>query len=103
GRGVFAAAGGPGPAADPGDQVPRVRDASLADLLDALRGVLSRLTPPAAHGLPEPGLSIAECVARILARFTLGSRVEFAEVFSPEAGRGGGIVALLSLLRLVPP
>src|SRR5262249_61460489 len=91
------------PAAYPGAQVPRVRDASLADPLDALRGVLSRLTPPAAHGLPEPGLSIAECVARILARFTLGSRVEFAEVFSPEAGRGGGIRALLSPLPPVRP
>ena len=102
GRDVFAATGEPEPATDPGDDpVPRVRDASLADLLDALRGVLSRLTPPAAHGLPAPGLSIAECVARILVRFALGARVEFAEVFSPDAGRGEVIVTFLALLELI--
>ena len=101
GRDVFAAAGEPEPATDPGDPVPRVRDASLADLLDALRGVLSRLTPPAAHALPAPGLSIAECVARILTRFALGARVEFAEVFSPDAGRGEVIVTFLALLELI--
>jgi len=101
GRDVFASAGEPEPTADPGEPVARVRDASLADLLDALRGVLSRLTPPAAHGLPAPGLSIAECVARILARFALGTRIEFAEVFSPEAGRGEVIVTFLALLELI--
>ena len=101
GRDVFAAAGEPEPTADPGDPVPRVRDASLADLLDALRGVLSRLTPPAAHALPAAGLSIAECVERILARFALGTRVEFAEVFSPDAGRGEVIVTFLALLELI--
>ena len=105
GRDVFAAAGEPEPAAgssaSPDDPAPRVRDASLADLLDALRGVLSRLKPPPAHALPASGLSIAECVARILARFALGSRVEFAEVFSPDAGRGEVIVTFLALLELI--
>jgi len=101
GRDVFIAVGEPEPAADPGDPLPRVRDASLADLLDALRGVLSRLTPPAAHALPSSGLSITESVERILARFALGARVEFAEVFSPDAGRAEVIVTFLALLELI--
>jgi segregation and condensation protein A len=104
GRDVFIAVGEPEPAAEPGDpedQVARVRDASLADLLDALRGVLSRLTPPAVHAPPASGLSITQSVERILARFALGARVEFAEVFSPEAGRGEVIVTFLALLELI--
>jgi segregation and condensation protein A len=100
-RDVFAAPGEPEPAADPADQRLRVRDASLADLLDALRGVLARLAPPAAHALFTPGLSVAQCVERILARFVVGSRVEFAEVFSPQADRGEVIVTFLALLELI--
>lgn len=100
-RDVFAAPGEPEPAADPADQRLRVRDASLADLLDALRGVLARLAPPAAHAIVTPGLSVAQCVERILARFVVGSRVEFAEVFSPQADRREVIVTFLALLELI--
>jgi segregation and condensation protein A len=100
-RDVFAAPGEPEPAADPADQRLRVRDASLADLLDALRGVLARLAPPAAHAVFTPGLSVAQCVERILARFVVGSRVEFAEVFSRQADRGEVIVTFLALLELI--
>jgi segregation and condensation protein A len=100
-RDVFAAPGEPEPAADPADQRLRVREASLADLLDALRGVLARLAPPAAHAIFTQGLSVAQCVERILARFVVGSRVEFAEVFSPQADRGEVIVTFLALLELI--
>jgi segregation and condensation protein A len=100
-RDVFAAPGEPEPAADPADQRLRVRDASLADLLDALRGVLARLAPPAAHAIFTPGLSVAQCVERILARFVAGSRAEFTEVFSPQADRGEVIVTFLALLELI--
>ncbi len=100
-RDVFASPGEPGPAADPADDRPRVRDASLADLLDALRSVLARIKPAAAHTIFTPGLSVAQCVERILERFVLGARVEFAEVFSPEADRGEVIVTFLALLELI--
>src|SRR4029450_12637032 len=83
------------------DDRPRVRDASLADLLDALREVLARLKPPPAHTILTPGLSVAQCVERILSRFVLGSRVEFAEVFSPDADRREVIVTFLALLELI--
>jgi len=100
-RDVFAPPGEPGPDPDPSDDQPRVRDASLADLLDALRGVLARLTPPAAHAIATPGVSVAQCVERILAQFVHGSYVEFMEVFSPDAGRGEVIVTFLALLELI--
>ena len=100
-RDVFAAAGEPEPAEDPGSPRPRVRDASLGDLLEALRGVLSRLKPAAAHAIFAPGLSVAECVDRILARFAHGRGIEFADVFSPEAARGEVIVTFLALLELI--
>ncbi len=100
-RDVFAGVGEPEPADDPSDPRPRVRDASLADLLDALRGVLARLKPPTAHSIFAPGLSVADCVQRILERFTLGPRVDFAEVFSSDAARGEVIVTFLALLELI--
>jgi segregation and condensation protein A len=100
-RDVFAPPGEPEPGDDPSDHRPRVRDASLADLLDALRSVLARLAPPAAHAIFTPSLSVAQCVERILARFVQGSRVEFAEVFAPDADRGEVIVTFLALLELI--
>ena len=99
-RDVFA---GPGEPAAPGsdDGGPPVRDASLADLLDALRDVLQRLRPPRAHDVQREGLSIWECVSRILAGFVLSPRREFASLFTPEAGRAEVIVIFLALLELI--
>src|SRR5207249_6596940 len=78
-RDVFA---GPGEPMVPGaDHDAPVRDASLADLLDALRAGLERIRPPRAHGIERAGPSIRECVARILAGFVVGPRREFASLF----------------------
>ena len=98
-RDVFA---GPGEPVVPGDdhEAP-VRDASLADLLDALRDVLVRIRPPRAHDIEREGLSIRECVSRILAGFVLGPRREFASLFGPDADRAEVIVIFLALLELI--
>jgi segregation and condensation protein A len=80
---------------------PPVRDASLADLLAALRDVLGRAKPPRPHEVPHPELSVGQCVARILARFTLDVRVEFTTLFAPEADRGEIIATFLALLELI--
>jgi segregation and condensation protein A len=100
-RDVFAARGEPAPGENVDAPGPRVRDASLADLLDALRDVLVRLRPPPAHAIVAAGLSVEECVERILARFALGSGVEFADVFEPESSRGDVVVTFLALLELI--
>src|SRR5438445_547513 len=98
-RDVFA---GPGEPVVPGDEHEApVRDASLADLLDALRDVLVRIRPPRAHDIPREGLSIRECVSRILAGFVLGPRREFASLFGPDADRAEVIVIFLALLELI--
>jgi len=78
-----------------------VRDASLADLLEALRAVLTRAQAPAAHEVYRAGLSVAECAQRILARFALDDHVEFAALFEPQAVRDEIIVTFLALLELI--
>ncbi len=100
-RDVFASPGEPTPAAPEGDTTPRVRDASLGDLLDALRTVLGRLRTPPPHAIFRAGISISECVHRILARFALQPRIEFAELFGGEVERGEIIVTFLALLELI--
>jgi len=100
-RDVFAGGGEtvePGPA---GEEPPPVRDASLGELLDALRDVLQRVRPPRAHEIGRETISLRECVSRILARFVLDERVEFASLFAADAGRGEVIVTFLALLELI--
>lgn len=80
---------------------PPVRDASLGDLLAALRDVLARAQVPRPHDIFRPGISVGECARRILARFALGESVEFAALFEPDAERDEIIVTFLALLELI--
>ena len=102
-RDVFVTNGETPPAAGPDEpQGPPVRDASLGDLLEALRGLLRRRTPPRAHEVGATvRLSVAECVQRILSHFALADEVEFVRLFDPDAPRGEIIVTFLALLELV--
>lgn len=99
-RDVFAPPGEPLPKDVPLEG-PTVRDASLGDLLDALRGVLARIKKPAPHRIFRPGITVGECVQRILARFALGRRVEFAALFGEDSDRSEVIVTFLALLELI--
>ncbi len=86
----------------PGEDVPLpVREASVGDLLEALRDVLSRLKPPPVHEVAEPQLSIRSCVDRILARFAIADHVEFGELFEPHAVRATVIITFLALLEMI--
>jgi len=98
GREVFAHEGEP---AGPDTTQPPVRDASLGDLLGALRDVLARLAPARIHEVARPGVSVAECVHRILAHFAVGEQVEFAGLFQNDTERGEVIVTFLALLELM--
>ncbi|HEV7732215.1 MAG TPA: segregation/condensation protein A [Candidatus Binatia bacterium] len=100
-RDVFAPSGEPAPAGTSEDGRPLVRDASLGDLLDALRGILDRTRKPEPHSIFRPGLSVSECVHRILARFALGSQLRFDELFSAESDRTEVVVTFLALLELI--
>jgi len=101
GRDVFPGAGEKPEAGPPDEERPAVRDASIGDLLDALRDVLKRIRPPRAHEVRTETLSIHECVVRILARFALGETVEFASLFAADAHRAEVIVTFLALLELI--
>jgi len=100
-RDVFAGVGERVAAASGDDEAPLVRDATLGDLLEALRGVLERTAKPPPHEILRPMRSVGECVHMILARFTLADRVEFTELFEPDVTRGDVIVTFLALLELV--
>lgn len=100
-RDVFAAPGEPTERGSTHDDGPPVRDATLGDLLEALRGVLERIGKPTPHEIFKSARSVADCVRMILTRFTLADRVEFAELFDDGASRADVIVMFLALLELV--
>ncbi len=81
--------------------LPPVREASFADLLDALRDVLRRVRPPTPHEIESEGPSVGQCVGLILAHFDRTDRVEFGRVFAPDAVRSDVIVTFLALLELI--
>ena len=102
GRDVFAARGEPleFTAEVAANGQPPVRDASLADLLTALREVLQRARPPQPHEILREPISIRSRVQLILARFAVEDEVEFMSLFSPDAHRGEIIATFLALLEL---
>jgi len=102
GRDVFVAPGEEPEPAPPGEEAPPpVRDASVGDLLAALRTVLKRITVARPHEIRREQISVRECVQRILACFTLADEVDFESVFSPDADRAEVIVTFLALLELI--
>jgi segregation and condensation protein A len=80
---------------------PPVRDASLGDLMAALREVLARAQAPQPHEILRPGISVGECAQRILARFALGDHIAFDACFETDANRDEVIVTFLALLELI--
>jgi segregation and condensation protein A len=101
-RDVFAHPTDPVPpaAADAPDE-PTVRGADLGDLLEALRGLLAKRTPPRAHEIDRPHRSVAQSVHEILSRFTAVDRIEFTSLFPDDADRADIIALFLALLELV--
>lgn len=102
GRDVFVTPGEEPEPPPPGEAAPPpVRDASVGDLLEALRTVLERIKPPQAHEIRREQITIRDCVQRILACFALAEEVDFESVFPPDADRGGIIVTFLALLEMI--
>lgn len=101
GRDVFRGPGEPPPPASGDDHEPPVRDASLGELLEALRAVLERARAPRPHPILRPGISVAECVQRVLARFALADELAFQELFDADVTRTEVVVTFLALLELI--
>ncbi|MFN8543361.1 MAG: segregation/condensation protein A [Candidatus Binatia bacterium] len=101
-RDVFPSPGAPPEPPPPGEQLLLpVRDASVGDLMAALREVLERRRPPRTHEVSRPMRTVGECVQLILAHFALGASVEFAGLFDAAADRAEVIVTFLALLELI--
>ena len=101
-REVFAHPGEPPAPAPPGEPAPLpVREASLGDLLEALREVLRRVRPPVPHEVAGETISVRACVERILAEFIHARALEFGQLFGAGADRATVIVTFLALLELI--
>jgi segregation and condensation protein A len=101
-RDVFASPGEALEPPPPGEgRGPLVRDASLGDLLEALRAVLGRIRPAQAHEVVREAVPMRVCVQRILACFTLAEEVEFARLFPEGSDRAQVIATFLALLELI--
>ena len=101
-RDVFAAPGEAAAPPPPGEPAaPPVREASLGDLLVALREVLRRLRPPPSHDVAREEYSVPGAVADILGRFEASPEVAFESLFASAAPRGRVIVTFLALLELI--
>ena len=101
-RDVFVAPGEAAPPPAPGEAAPPpVREATLGDLLVALRAVLERLTPPAEHEVSLEEYTVQGAVAAVLGRFASTPTVEFDTLFPADAARGQVIVTFLALLELI--
>jgi segregation and condensation protein A len=100
-RDVFVGGGERPDPATADDEGPPVRDATLGDLLEALRRVLERTAKPRPHEIMRPMRSVGECVQAILSRFALSDEVDFGDLFDADSDRGDVIVTFLALLELV--
>ena len=76
--------------------VPHVRE-----LLEAFREAMQRAEMFTRHQVAREPLSVRERMTRILARVSVGTGAEFAEIIDPAEGRMGVVVCLLAVLELV--
>ncbi len=98
GRDVFVA---PGEKLEPqAEQVP-IYDVSIFDLVEALRGVLARLTEQTPRELKLRDIPVAQCIPVILARLEQGARIEFISLFEDARDRPAVVAFFLALLELI--
>jgi len=88
------------PERDEGEGV-RLRDVSLADLLDAFREVLERAACESFHEIVHEEISVSECVDAIVRRLEHEGGVHFADLFPLDRSRRRLVATFLALLELV--
>jgi segregation and condensation protein A len=75
-------------------------EVNLADMLDALRDVLSRAELFSHHQVQMEPLSVRERMTSIIDRLRSNPYLEFQMFFTPEEGRMGVVVTFLALMEL---
>ncbi len=98
GRDVFVAPGEKLEAA--AEEVP-VYDVSIFDLVEALRGVLERLSRETPRELTLRDIPVARCIPVILERLQQNDRIEFAALFDEVNDRPTVVAFFLGLLELI--
>jgi segregation and condensation protein A len=87
-------------ARDEGEGV-RLRDVSLAELLEAFREVLERSLRESFHEIVSEEISVAECVEVILRRLAMDGSLRFRDLFAGAPTRRRLVATFLALLELV--
>lgn len=79
----------------------RYAPVALADITQALQGVLLRAERYAHHQVRREPLSVQVRMSQVLLELKVGCFVEFAELLIPEQARRGVVVTFLAVLELV--
>lgn len=75
-------------------------DVDLADLIDAMRGLLKREEHMTHHQISREVMSVRERMSLVLLQLQEHKVVEFTQLFTLEEGRMGLVVSLLAILEL---
>ncbi|CAM2875786.1 segregation and condensation protein A [Legionella worsleiensis] len=75
-------------------------DVSLADLIDAMKGLLLREEHMSHHQIARETMSVRERMSIVLHKLQEHKVLELTHLFSPEEGRMGLVVSLLAILEL---
>jgi segregation and condensation protein A len=79
----------------------RLRDVSLADLLEAFREVLERSLREGFHEIVTEEISVAECMDLVLRRLEMDGPLRFRDLFGGGPSRRRLVATFLALLELV--
>jgi segregation and condensation protein A len=88
------------PACDDEEGV-RLRDVSVADLLEAFREVLERSLRESFHEIVTEEVSVAECIDLVLRRLEIDGPLRFRDLFAGAPNRRRLVATFLAILELV--
>ena len=88
------------PETDQGEGV-RLRDVTVADLLEAFREVMERSLRESFHEVIHEEISVEECVQDIIRRMEVDGPMRFRDVFAGAPSRRRLVATFLALLELV--
>lgn len=88
------------PENDQGDGI-RLRDVTIADLLEAFREVMERSLRESFHEVIHEEISIEECVQAIVQRLEVDGPLRFRDLFGGAPSRRRVVATFLALLELV--
>ena len=88
------------PEADQGDGI-RLRDVTVADLLEAFREVMERTLRESFHEIVTEEISVDECIELIVRRMEMDGTLRFRDLFAGTPSRRRMVATFLALLELI--